>query len=108
VWSGVDAAREGLVDVLGGFDVACARARELAEAKIGGARAKKLEARIVRGGRDAGPPLDPPAKAAALFERLARRAGIVVPVGMWLATGHERVLAWSELAGELGDDAGDS
>ena len=102
VGSGVAAAREGLVDVLGGFEAACARARELATVKLGPARAKKLEPRIIRGGRDAGLPLDPPAKAAAaIIEGIASRMGIATPLRLALAGGTERVLAWSELASDL-------
>jgi len=100
VWSGVDGAREGLVDVLGGFDAACDRARELAAKTMGAARAKKLEPRVVRGGRDAGPPLDPKAavarEALALVTRIARGAGVDVSMAPALVSdGRERVLAWS-------------
>jgi protease-4 len=99
VWSGVDAQREGLVDLLGGFEVACDRARELARPKLGD-RAKDLEPRVIAGGRTPPPPLDPPARAAqaallaleALFPQLAREAFVA------LGGSRDRVLAWSELA----------
>ena len=102
VWSGADGAREGLVDVLGGFDVACERARELARAKLG-ARAKDLEPRLVLGARLPPPPLDPPAKAAqaallalgALFPQIAQDVAMALAGG---STG--RVLAWSGAAGD--------
>ncbi len=104
VWSGRDAEREGLVDALGGFDVACARARDLARAKIGD-RASALEPRVVRGGRHPIPPLDPPARAAqALIRALAKALpqiglDLVIAIG----SGRERVLAWSEIGTLLGD-----
>jgi protease-4 len=99
VWSGADAAREGLVDVLGGFEVACERARELVRPKLG-ARAKELEPHVVHGARHPPPPLDPPARAAqsallileALLPQVARDLAIA------LDGSKERVLAWSELA----------
>jgi protease-4 len=98
VWSGQDGAREGLVDVLGGFEVACERARELAKARLGD-RAKTLEPRIVQGARHPQPPLDPPARAAqaaiALIERLSPGSG--AEVAMALFGGRERVLAWAEV-----------
>ncbi len=101
VWSGLDGAREGLVDVLGGFGVACERARELAKARLG-ARAKDLEPRIVTGGRHPPPPLDPPARRGEAVLRLLQSAfpQLGLDVAIALATGgsRERVLAWSELA----------
>jgi len=98
VWSGADAAREGLVDHLGGFQVACDRARELA-AKSMGKRAKALEPAIVRGGRHAPPP---PPSVAAKHAALALLGELGVDAGVALAVGsRERVLAWSSEAAAL-------
>jgi protease-4 len=102
VWSGADAARQGLVDVLGGFDVACERARELAAVKLG-ARAKGLEPRLISGSREPPPPLAPPAKAAhAAMAILGELSPALAPlVAMALSARSERVLAWSEPASLL-------
>jgi protease-4 len=98
VWSGKDAAREGLVDHLGGFHVACDRARELA-AKTMGQRATALDVAVVRGGRHAPPPppaLDAKQAALALLGELGLDPGIAVAVGS-----RERVLAWSNDAAAI-------
>jgi hypothetical protein len=95
----MDGAREGLVDVLGGFDVACEQARQLAQPRLG-EQAKKLEPHVVHGARHPPPPLTPPARAAqgaflvleALFPRTAQEAALMLGGSMG------RVLAWSELA----------
>ncbi|HEY2513441.1 MAG TPA: signal peptide peptidase SppA [Polyangiaceae bacterium] len=102
VWSGVEGRREGLVDVLGGFDVACARARELAAAKLGTEKAARLEPHVVRGARHPQPPLDPPRQAAAAFAWLAGELGIEGSLALALGTSRERVLLWSEEARLLG------
>jgi protease-4 len=100
VWAGVDAARIGLLDELGGFEAALARVRSL----VGGPRAAELEPVIVRAPREAGLPLDPPARKAAELARtatdLARRLGI--DLGS-LALASDPVLAWSEIAQRAGD-----
>jgi len=104
VWSGADAAREGLVDVLGGFDAACARARELAASR-GVARASEMEPVILRGARHPPPPLDPPQKAAATMAlgltTLARELGLEPLAALAALSARERVLAWSEEAAQL-------
>jgi protease-4 len=93
VWSGADGAREGLVDLLGGFDLACAHARELAKARIG-ERARDLEPRIVQGARHPPPPLDPPARAAQALIALAERVlpGSGLNAAFALTAERERVL----------------
>jgi protease-4 len=104
VWSGTDAAREGLVDVLGGFDVAVAKARELAVARVGAERAKRLEPVVIRGARHPQPPLDPPARKAALaaLADVARALGLDAEVAQAsVVTSGERVLAWSDAAASL-------
>jgi protease-4 len=104
VWSGSDAAREGLVDVLGGFDAACARARELAASR-GVAKASELEPVIVRGARHPPPPLDPPQQATkALWDAavaIGRELGLEPMALVSLLAPRERVLAWSEEAAQL-------
>lgn len=92
VWSGVDAKAQGLVDELGGFDVALARVR----ARIGGAHPKELAPVVIRGARKAGAPLPPPTKAAA---ELVLRA-LDLESYSW-ALGTERVLLYSSLARAL-------
>jgi protease-4 len=107
VWSGADAAREGLVDLLGGFDAACARARELAASR-GVKKAKELEPVILRAARHPPPPLDPPSRAAASLLRgaavIARELGLepaaVLAAAVTLSS-RERVLAWSDEAAQL-------
>ncbi len=102
VWSGIDGAREGLVDVLGGFDAACDRARELAAKTMPASRAKKLEPMVVRGGRDAGPPLDPKSEVAREALALVTRiAGADVTMAL-TGDARERVLAWSAEADAIG------
>jgi protease-4 len=110
VWSGAAGAREGLVDSLGGFHLACDRARALAAKTIGAARAKVLEPVLVRGARHPSPPLDPPeaAKRAAwsLFTDAMRVAGTGagrVALAMACASSRERVLAWSAEADALAE-----
>ena len=101
VWSGLDAAREGLVDVLGGFDVACARARELARAEAGGGARRRSSSRAsCRGARHAPPPMDDPEKAGARGRAgVARVAGGSRSMPLALALeGRERVLAWCDVA----------
>jgi protease-4 len=106
VWSGLEAVREGLVDVLGGFDVACERARELATLRLGEQRAKELEPRVIRGTRHAPPPLAPPAQvaqaAATALAMIGRALGVDAPVALALGGERDRVLAWSEVASALG------
>ena len=92
VWTGSDAATRDLVDELGGFDVALARARKL----VGSAKAQRLRPVVLRAPRHAGAPLVPPAKAAA--QVLARLFEVDV---FALASTRERVLAWSSLASTL-------
>jgi protease-4 len=98
VWSGLDAKTHGLVDELGGFDVALARAR----ARIGTPNAKELAPVVIRGARKAGAPLPPPTKAAA---ELLLRALDLEPSSWLLAAGSsggaERVLLYSSLARAL-------
>jgi protease-4 len=106
VWSGVDGAREGLVDVLGGFHAACDGARDLAAKTMGAARAKKLEPMVVRGGRHAGPPLDPKAEVAcealAIVARIARASGVDLSITAALSSDpRDRLLAWSKEAEAL-------
>ncbi|MGO8995838.1 MAG: signal peptide peptidase SppA [Polyangiaceae bacterium] len=103
VWSGSDAAREGLVDVLGGFDVACDRARDLARPRLGEG-AKALEPRVVLGARHPPPPLNPPERAArgALVALGAVFPAVANDLALALGCSKERVLAWSELATLLG------
>ena len=93
VWSGVDAKAQGLVDELGGFDVALARAR----ARIGGEHQEDLMPVVIKGARKAGAPLPPPAKAAA---ELVLRALDLDAFSWALGTAYppERVLLYSSLA----------
>ncbi len=102
VWSGVDAAREGLVDVLGGFTAACDRARELAKPRLG-ERARLLEPRVVQGARVPPPPLDPPARAAQAALLFLARAfpQLGIDVAFALGGAKDRVLAWSAEATAL-------
>ncbi len=95
VWSGADALKQGLVDELGGFDVALSRVRAL----VGGKPRTPLEPALLRGASKAGPPLDPPHRAAAqLVEGLAAIAGELGVDGAPFAFSRDRVLAWSALA----------
>ncbi len=91
VWTGVDAKAQGLVDELGGFDVALARTR----ARIGGAHPEDLAPVVIRGARKAGAPLPPPTKAAA---ELVLRALDLEAVSWALGASGERVLCYSSLA----------
>ena len=104
VWSGADGEREGLVDALGGFDVACARARTLAAKSMGPQKASRLEPRVVRGGRHAGPPLDPQAQlareAAALAVRVSHELCLDESITLAFSS-RARVLAWSREANAL-------
>ena len=90
VWTGSAAATRNLVDVLGGFEVALERARNLVSPA-----GRKLEPVMLRGHLRGIPPLDPPAQAAKL---LARTLGIE---GLSLLGGRERVLLWSPLASSI-------
>ena len=86
VWTGADARERGLVDRLGGFDVAL----EAVRARIGA----PLEPALMRAGRRAGPPLDPPEVARAL---------VAGATGMPPIDRRERVLAYCGLADALGE-----
>ncbi len=96
VWSGVDAKANGLVDELGGFDVALARTR----ARIGGAKAGALAPVVIKGARKAGAPLAPPATAAA--EIVLRALDLeAFSWALGFTNGGERVLLYSSLARAL-------
>ncbi len=92
VWAGVDAHARGLVDILGGFDVALEEVRR----RVGG-RGEMLEARILRVRKS-----DPSLRSAKpshpevtwLADQLLGDWADMVP----LALGSERVLAWSPTA----------
>ncbi len=97
VWTGKDALGHGLVDKLGGFDVALATLRE----KIG-AGGEKLEPALLSPSRNVIPPI------AALARRQRRVAELLAEVtelfgqvfsvrDLFLATSRERVLAWLDL-----------
>jgi protease-4 len=78
VWTGVEAHARGLVDELGGFDVALHAACE---------RAKRpdLEAFLIRPMRFRLPPLPLPTRASAVFADLLReRALTLCEIGMRL------------------------
>jgi protease-4 len=100
VWSGRAAHERGLVDELGGFDVALSVVR-----KRIGRGADELAPVVLRAPRRAIPPLDPPAqKAAELLEAVQELAAglgqglFSLPVALW----GERVLAWADVEGLLG------
>jgi protease-4 len=107
VWIGSDAKRVGLVDELGGFEVAV----EAARSRIKGSGAAKLKPFVVTppGGRI--PPLDPPgaqrgaagaagAQALLGIVHLARTLGVdIEPAALLL--GGERILAWCPRAKAL-------
>lgn len=104
VWIGSDAKRVGLVDELGGFDLAV----ETARAKIGGPGAAKLKPAVISVPRGPIPPLNPPktpsshAAAHALLgiAHLARTLGVDIdPAALFL--GGERILAWCPRAKEF-------
>jgi protease-4 len=106
VWIGEDAKRVGLVDELGGFDVAV----EAARARISGPRASKLKPAVLSVPKGRIPPLDPPSRgspsalagAQALLgvAHLARSLGVDLdPAALFL--GGERILAWCPRAKAL-------
>jgi len=97
VWSGADAAKVGLVDVLGGFEEALDRARALV-----GAGGAGLEPAIVRGGRTPLPPLDPP-KRAAFVEAVTAIAAMLGIDAVALGLLRDPVLAYCPLPAELHD-----
>ena len=88
VWTGDDAHARGLVDLVGGFEVALAEVRRRV-----GSGGQELAPRMVRGRRDdAGMESAKPARAAqAMAEELLGEWASLLP----LATGGERVLAWA-------------
>jgi protease-4 len=95
VWSGKDALAHGLVDRLGGFDVALAAVR----ARVGGPSASLLEPMILPGTKKAPPPLDPPSTAAAhLLSAIDALATELGAGGLSLAFSREPFLAWCALA----------
>ena len=89
VWTGVAALSHGLVDALGGFDLALTRVR----ARVGGEGAELLRPVIVRGPREPGVALPKPSDAAK--EMLAR--ALDLEAFGWVQ-GKERVLLYSHLA----------
>jgi len=95
VWSGTDAKARGLVDELGGFDVALDRVR----ARIGGLDQKELAPVVIRGARKAGAPLPPPTKAAA--ELVLRALDLESFLAEYTMLGTERVLLYSSVARAL-------
>jgi protease-4 len=99
VWTGADARDQGLVDELGGFDVALASVRSRL-----GAGAERLRPAVIRAPMWGIPPLDPPAKraaeVAAVLASLAPELALeLAPLA--LAFGRERILAWSPIASRL-------
>jgi len=106
VWIGEDAKRVGLVDELGGFEVAV----EAARARIQGAGAAKLKPAVLSVPRGRIPPLPPPARGApssiagaqALLgvAHLARTLGVDLDPAA-LVLGGERILAWCPRAKAL-------
>jgi len=104
VWIGTDAKRVGLVDELGGFEVAV----EAARARIGGSGAARLKPVVLDTPRGRIPPLDPPGTPSALagshallgIVHLARTLGVdIEPAALLL--GGERILAWCPRAKAL-------
>jgi protease-4 len=98
VWTGADALEKGLVDRLGGFDVALDAVRERV-----GKGGRHLLPVILRAPRKGMTPLNPPVKRAAeILEALARVGAELGLEGLDLdamaAFGRERVLAWSPFA----------
>ena len=73
VWSGADAKERGLVDTLGGLDVAVDAV--LDRARVPSAIRRFLEPKAVRPRKLEMAPPEPPAKAAQLFARLAAAVG---------------------------------
>jgi protease-4 len=99
VWTGADAQKAGLVDELGGFQVAL----DILRSRVGEGGAK-LQPAVLRPPRHPTPPLDPPVKKAAELlagaAELALRAGID-PAPSALALSGDRVLAWCPEAAAL-------
>ena len=94
VWSGKDAAARGLVDRLGGLDVALEEVRERLRGKLSDRARKDLSPRLVRARRLELPPAEP----RKLEDAAAHLLGAVDPrLGeLWgLAQGHERVLCYA-------------
>ena len=98
VWTGADAQKYGLVDTLGGFDVALAAVRR----RIGRG-ADRLRVVAVRAPRGVFPVLDLPEKKETRWvESLLARWADSGPIdGVLLALTGERVLAWSDVAAGL-------
>jgi protease-4 len=104
VWIGTDAKRVGLVDELGGFDVAV----EAARARIGGSGAARLKPVVLDTPRGRIPPLAPPGTPSSMagshallgLIHLARTLGVDLDAAA-LLLGGERVLAWSPRAKSL-------
>jgi ClpP class serine protease len=97
VWTGAEALRNGLVDHLGGLDVALDALR----GRIGRG-ASKLPVVVLRAPRRASSALDATlretAQVASLVEALAHAFAFCPDV---LALGRERVLAWSPAAASV-------
>ena len=94
VWSGKDAADRGLVDRLGGLDVAIDEVRERLRGKLSDRARKDLSPRLVRARRLELPPAEP----RKLEDAAAHVLGAIDPhLGeIWrLAQGHERVLCYA-------------
>lgn len=94
VWSGRDAAERGLVDRLGGLDVALDEVRERLRGKLSDRARQELAPRFVRARR-----LDlPPAEPRKLEDAAARMLGAIDPkvADLWqLARSGERVFCYA-------------
>jgi len=88
VWTGEDAHARGLVDLLGGFDVALAEVRRRV-----GTGGDRLPPRVVRGGKEPVATLSAraPDTTSSALDALLGEWSEIVP----LLTTRERVLAWS-------------
>jgi protease-4 len=101
VWSGRDAKSVGLVDELGGFDLAL----DLVRKRIGKG-SERLEPVVLAPPRRSVPPLPPPG-ASALLPGLLRTVGVAEEGDLLLlsllAASEERMLAWSSFAAAAND-----
>jgi protease-4 len=104
VWTGAEAHARGLVDKLGGLDVAV----EAVRTRVGRGAAK-LRVGVLRSPRKMFPPLDPPRPREGAEGAMAARelvSAVAASMGVdadavALALSGERVLAWSDLASSI-------
>jgi protease-4 len=94
VYAGIDAHAAGLVDRLGGLDVAVARAQTLDGGRFA------VDPVVISAPRHTPAPADPPAALKAALAALGEGRGSLDLLTLLLSSPHDHLFAWEDVAGE--------